>query len=247
MGPGLEYAHSRPFEVGDEVKNMDWRVTARKGRHYVKDYEALKQMPVYLLVDSSASMVYRSTDVSKYGLALQLAGALGISFQSHLNPVGLITGGERKELFQPSLSRRRLFQWLNQIRTVDFTEGTALAKRLSELPVFVRKRCLVVILSDLHDEGLEEAISRIHQEHDLIIIHIQDPAEHGKLKAGFFRGREAETGRTFVGHGRSSWLSQSLHDGMASHGIDYFHIRTDREFHQELQMFLVNRDRRKRS
>ena len=246
VGAGVDYAQSRPFVDGDPVRDIDWKVTARTARFHVKEYEVLKSMPIYLLVDTSASMNFTSQTLSKYDVAVRLAGALALAGMRRHSPVGILGCGDRRLHFAPSLSRRQIFQWLHELRRRRFDEGTNLARRVEEVAGILRCRCLVIIISDLHDREAVSTIKRMGQRHDGIVLRILDPAERGRLRAGFFRAMEAETGTAFVAHGGSRWFGregvQQKGHALTSAGIDYLPLWTDRSFITALRQFLNRRD-----
>jgi len=244
VGAGIDYVQSRPYVNGDPVRDFDWRVAARTGRLYVKQYEAMKSMAVYLLLDTSSSMAVSSTPVSKQRMATLIAGGLGLAALGRLSPVGLLGCGRQRLHFRPSLSRARMFQWLHELSQAAFDGTTHLATRIDELRGLLQSRALAIVISDLHDGGVVPAVKRLAQRHDCIVLHLEDPAERGRLRGGLFRGAEAETGRRFVAHGLTRWFRNAA-DGhgaaMKSAGIDYLRLGTDRPFVASLRRFLADR------
>ena len=246
-GSGLEYAQSRAYLPGDSVKLIDWKVTARTGKYYVKEYQEPRQIPLYLLLDTSASMCVSSRPLSKYGWAVRIAAGLALAAQARLTPVGLIACGERELRIEPTLARNDVLQWAHRLRSHGFLEDTWLGQRARELLCSLKRRSLLVVLSDLHDEDALPALRLVAQDHGCLVIHLRDPAEAGLRGAGFFRGREAETGRAFVASGWRRWF---LHDDMqrqlSRHGIDYVLLQTDGPVLNRLRNFLQARGRRTR-
>jgi uncharacterized protein (DUF58 family) len=247
LGAGIEYVQSRLYQSGDPVKFIDWRITGRTGRFHVKEYEAPKQMPVYLLVDTSASMCVSSLRMSKYAWAVQIAGGIALAAVEHMNPVGLMGVGERELHHVPSLSRGAILQWLHKLRHFQLTEGTTLGKRVRELIPRVEQRCLFVIISDLHDPDAIPAIKLMAHDHDCAVLHLEDPAERGALRGGIFRAVEAETGREFVASGRTRFLTSDETHSLARAGVDYLHLGTDQPIVPGLRHFLKNRKSSRRS
>jgi len=241
LGSGIEYAQSRPYVAGDSVKSIDWRITARTGKVHVKEYEAPKRLPIYLLLDTSASMCVSSQRVSKYAWAVQIAGGLALAALSRMSPVGLIGCGERELNVRPSLSRNQVFLWLHQLRRFRLDEQTNLGRRLRELSAFVENRSLIIVLSDLHDPTALASLKPLAREHDCVVLQLRDPAEQGRLRGGFFRAEEAETGQRFIAHGRSRWFTEDSGE-LRQAGIDHLILPIHKAFVPQLRGFLRRRD-----
>lgn len=231
VGSGLEYASSRPYIPGDSVRLLNWRLTARTGKPFVREYEALKRTVVYLFVDTSASMSVASTARSKHDLAVWIASAIGLVAQRRMSPVALVSGGEREIPLLPSLSRSELWQAIEPLRTRGVDEQTTLGAQLRRVAQRATRASAMFILSDLHDPDAIPAIRHAAQKHDCSVIHLVDPVETKPLRAGFFRGREAETGRRFVGTS-STVLGEveAVRDELLRSGADYLRLDTDKPF-----------------
>lgn len=243
LGSGIEYAQSRPYQWGDPVRAIDWRVTARTGKVYVKEYEAPKRLPCYLLLDTSASMTVTSAKRSKYAVAVHVAGGLAFACLERVSPVGVVGVGGRDVRVEPSLSRGQVLQWLHAFRRFRYDEPTTLGRRVAELAPTLANRCLVIVLSDLHDEAALPALKLLAQKHDVIVIQLQDPAETGLRGAGLLRAGEAESGRVFVTRGARQWVDpEATARELKRAGVDHLLIRTDRPFVADLRNFLKARD-----
>lgn len=242
VGSGTEYAQSRPYQPGDPVKAIDWRVTARTKKYYIKEYESPKRLPVYLLVDTSASMTVTSAKTSKYALAVHLAGGLAMACLERVSPVALVGVGQRELRYSPSLSRDRILQWLHQLRHYRVDETTRLNRRLSELGAILYEKSLLIVLSDLHEPEAIPSLKRLAQQHDCVALQLTDPSEESLRGVGWFRGQEAETGREFVSRGRSLGIDQlGLTADLRRGQVDHLQIRTDQPFVQRLRHFFKSR------
>lgn len=242
LGSGIEYVQSRPYQYGDPVRSIDWRITARTGRVHIKEYEAPKRMPCYLLIDTSASMTISSIPRSKYAVALQLAGGIAFACLDRVSPVGVIGVGARDFRVQPSLSKDRIMQWLLHLRRFRYDELTHIGERVSELTPSLGNRALVVVLSDLHDAGALRALKLLGQTHECVVLRLEDPAETRLEGAGFLRAREAETGRAFATHGRRQWVDrEETERALRRAGIDELLVRTDEPFAQQVRGFFASR------
>jgi uncharacterized protein (DUF58 family) len=200
-------------------------------------------MPVYLLLDTSASMCVSSRPVSKYAWAVQLAGGIALAALSRLSPVGLIGCGERDLKVRPSLSRLQVMRWLHDLRHYRLDELTTLARGLRDARAMMDNRSLLIVLSDLHAPDALSVLKPVAREHDCVVLQLQDPAEAGRIGGGMFRAAEAESGEQFVAHGRSRWVdADALGREMKRAGIDHMRLGTEEHFLPRLRAFLARRD-----
>ena len=242
LGSGIEYVQSRVYQPGDPVKNIDWRVTARTGKPFVKEYEAPKRLPCYLLIDTSASMTVSSQRRSKYATAVHIAGGFALACLDRISPVGVVGVGGRELRIEPSLSREQIHRWLHLLRTFRYDEPTMLHHQISRLSPRLNSTALIVVLSDLHDVEAIGSLKLLAQRHDVVVIQLQDPAEQSLQGAGLIRAQEAETGREFVTHGRAVWLDQQgMERKLKRGGIDHILVRTDEPFAYRLRYFFQSR------
>ena len=160
-----------------------------------------------------------------------------------VNPVGVVGVGGRAVRLEPSLSRPRVLQWLHDFRRFRYDEPTTLGRRITELAPTLPNRCLVIVLSDLHDVAAVPALKLLAQRHDCVVLQLQDPAELGLSGAGFLRAGEAETGRVFVTPAGRQWVDPTVTAReLKRAGVDHLLIRTDQPFAADLRNFLKARN-----
>ena len=242
LGSGVEFVQSRRYEYGDPVRSIDWRVTARTGKVYVKEFETPKQMPCYLMLDTSASMVVGAHHRTKYATALHIAGGLGLACLDRVSPVGLITTGSDEYRIEPSLSKDQIMQWLHHLRRFRIDQHTVLANRLNLLCAQLKNRALVIVLSDLHEPAAINALKLTSQQHDVVVLQLRDPGERDITGTGFFRAREPETGREFVTHGRREWVDyEAISQEMKRCQVDHMIVDIDQPFAHRLRWFFKSR------
>lgn len=251
VGSGLEYAQSRPYEPGDSVRQIDWKLSARMPVAYVKQHETLKRVAMHFIVDTSASMSVSSTELSKHDLAVWAAAAIGLVGVRRLSPVSIKSGGTRHAQLNsdraPSLSADDLWRDLEPLRAHDIDEGTELSDRLTAMSTQLTRRSMLFILSDLHDPDAISVLRQLGHQHDVVVLHLQDPAEVGPLRAGYFRGAEAESGRSFLGGGKTKRKAPStLARDFAGADVSYLKLTTNQSILSPLRQFLLTRQRGQR-
>ncbi|MEY3232500.1 MAG: hypothetical protein RL689_2589 [Planctomycetota bacterium] len=243
VGGGLEYASSRLYQPGDSVRQLDWRLTARTGKPFVKEYEALKRTCVHIVVDTSASMAVASTPLSKHDIAVWTAAGVGLLAQRRMSPVAIIGAGSRHAPMSPSLRASDLWRAIDPLRSPACDEPTTLAARLTRLRAALDRTAMVLVISDLHDPSAMSALRQMGQRHDVAVVHTVDPAEIAPFRAGYFRGEEAETGRSFLGRGSDATTGrvERVRTDLAGAGIASVCLRTDEPFVAPLRRFLAGR------
>lgn len=240
VGSGLEYSSSRPYQPGDPARSMNWRLSARHGRPYVKQFEVLKRVPMFVVVDTSRSMAVSSTPLSKRDVAVWVAAVMGLIGLRRLSPVAIATHG--RQVPRPSLSRTDLWLGLEPLRGGHAPIHTSLSDVLSRVEATARAASIVMVISDFHEPAAVDAALACAGRHDVIAVRLVDPAERGRLGAGFFRGQESETGAGFLGHGWSSWQAGDQGLGrLVRAGADVMTFDTTDRLAPLLRQFLGSR------
>lgn len=244
-GSGIEYVQSRPWVDGDSVRAIDWRVTARTRKVHVKEFETPRSLPTWLLLDTSASMTVQSGPLSKYELAVRVAGGIAFACLDRVSPVGVASLGDRALRLQPSMSKVKVLEWMLALRDYRSDERTHLAARVRELATSAPQRSLVVVLSDLHEEGAVPALRALSQLHDVVALRFEDPAERGLRGAGIVRAREAEGGASFVARGAKLGAGdlERGDDELRRAGIDVLVLKVDQRVEAPLRNLFKNRGR----
>ena len=242
LGQGIEYVQSRPYIQGDPVKTIDWRISARTGVVHVKEYETPKCLPVWFIVDTSSSMTLSSTPISKYQLAVQLAGGLALTCLDQVSPVGVMGAGSRDLNIKPSLSRDTVMRWLHELRHYDFHESTHLGQKLLSLSPTLGDNTLIFVISDFHDSEALRAIKRLNQKHDVIGLILRDPAEDNLSGAGFIRGKEVESGHSFTISAKKEFSDlEEISTALKKAAVDHLPIYTNKPILARLRLFLQSR------
>lgn len=242
LGSGVEYVQSRPYQLGDPVRQLDWKVTARTRKPHIKEFETPKRLPCYLLLDTSASMMVGAAQKSKYETALFIAGGLALACLDRVSPVGVLGVGETDLHVRPTLGRDQVLQWLLKLRRYRMNERTTLSARLRELQPGLLNRTLLIIISDLHEPDALPLIRQLNQRHECVVVQLRDPAEDGLAHAGIIRGQEAETGVEFVAAAGQPRVSQEqIERDMRRGGVDHLLLRTDQSYVHLLRHFFGSR------
>lgn len=242
LGQGIEYVQSRPYVQGDPVKTIDWRVSARTGVTHVKEYETPKCLPVWFIVDTSASMTLSSTAISKYQLAVQIAGGLALSCLDKVSPVGILGAGSRDLNIKPSLSRDTILTWLHELRNFDFNESTHLAEKLISLSPSLGENTLIFVLSDFHDPAALRALKRLNHQHDVVSLILRDPAEDHLRGAGLIRGKEVESKREFTISAKKEFSRlEDTTEALKKASVDHLPLYTDKPILAPLRLFVQSR------
>ncbi len=196
-GSGLIFDEVREYRPGDDVRTIDWNVTARTGEPFVKRFIEERELTVFLLADVSASLQFSSSARTLRVVAAEIAALIAFSAASNNDRVGLIAFSGQIERHVPPLKGTR--HVLRVLRDILFLEpqhpGTQLRLGLEWLNQVQRRRAIVVLLSDFHDVGYETAFQWAGRRHDLIAVRLTDPRLAELPSVGVVRVQDAETGK----------------------------------------------------
>jgi uncharacterized protein (DUF58 family) len=259
-GAGLSFEEVREYQPGDDVRSIDWNVTARMGHPFVKRYAEDRELTVLLATDLSASQRFGTGATAKRAAAAELAAVLAFAAVAHNDRVGLLGFTDAVERYVPPGKGPR--HALRVLRDVLFFEPrgkkTDLAAALDYLNKVHRRRAIVFLFSDFLDDGYADPFRRAAQQHDLIAVRTADPREHDWPAAGLVQLEDAETGRQLlIDTGSRRFREQFAANARArrdaftalarSSQVDLIDVDTGGEHFDALLRFFRIRDRRRRS
>ena len=256
-GRGMNFEDVREYQPGDEIRAIDWNVTARLGTAFVKKFTEERELTVLLVVDVSASGNFGSVSQSKRELAAEVACLLAFSAIRNNDKVGLLLFSDRVELFIPPKKGRS--HTLRIIREILFFEpagrGTAPALALDYLNKVVTRRAVVFFVSDFQTGDFSRELSVSGRRHDFIAVHVQDQREEMLPNVGIITLEDAETGEQIeintadrTTRARFSALAETrraeLNRTLRRNNIDAISLRTGEDYLPALRSFFKQRERR---
>jgi uncharacterized protein (DUF58 family) len=256
-GRGLEFSEVREYQPGDDVRIIDWNVTARMGTPYVKKFVEERELTVYLLVDVSASEGFSTAPQTKAELAAEIGALLALAAVRNNDRVGLIAFTDQVERFLPpqkgSQHVLRLIRELLYLRPA--RRGTDIAAGLGFLSRVARRRSVAFLLSDFLASDYEAALRVAARRHDIIAISLSDPRETELPDAGLLDLEDPETGQRIVVDSGDAGVRQRYAEAgqrrregrrrlLSAVGVDEVPIFTDRPYVQSLMAFFQARARR---
>jgi uncharacterized protein (DUF58 family) len=256
-GRGMAFSEVREYQLGDDIRLIDWNVSARFNHPYVKIFEEERELTVMLLVDVSGSGEFGSVQQLKKEVATELCAVLAFSALKNNDKVGVIFFSDCIEKFiPPKKGRTHVLRIVREL--LDFHPSrrtTRLAEGLRYLTSAIKKRSIAFLISDFLDEGYDDALKIAARKHDLIGVRLSDPREYDLPAVGLLRAKDAETGETvWVDTGdplvrkqfaivwkdrreKCDWLFRRS-------GVDAIDIRTDQSYINPLVAFFRVRERR---
>lgn len=266
-GRGMDFDEVREYVPGDEVRTIDWNVTARSGRPFVKKFTEERELTILLLVDVSASGNFGSTSQSKREMAAELASVLAFSAINNSDKVGLILFSDQIEQYIPPKKGRR--HVLRVVREILYFEpqhrGTNIVQALDFANRVLQRRAVTFLISDFQATGdqsralatLQKAIRLTRTRHDLVALHIQDRREHELPDVGLLAIEDAETGELLElstsnpkVRARFAELSrrnvESLRRMLNAEAVDSLELETGESYVPPLMQFFQTRERRRR-
>ena len=258
-GRGMSFAEVREYQYGDDIRGIDWNVTARTGSPHVKVFEEERELTLMLVVDVSASSRFGTRSRMKSELAAELCGVLAFSAIKNNDKVGLILFSDRIERFVPPRKGRR--HALRVLRELLYHPaaglGTDIAGALEYLARVTRRRAVAFLVSDFLADGYEQALSVAARRHDLVAVRVGDVREREVPPIGFVEFEDPETGeralvntsarafRERYGEGRAA--ARARVDDLFRRGkVDSIDVSTGVPYERALRRFFEERGRRVR-
>ncbi len=259
-GRGMEFDEVRTYQPGDDIRTIDWNVTARTGHPYVKRYVEEREITVFFLVDLSASGSFGSTDRLKREIGAEFCALLAFSAIKNNDRVGLIVFTDTIELFiPPAKGTSHVLRLIRELLYFDAgkrqkSKGTDIGTALDYLGRVQPRRGVVFLVSDFLDREFEKSLRVLARRHDLIAVTVSDPREQSLPDVGLLEIQDAESGASLVVDTGSAAVrnryealarkrSEELESLFRAAGVDHIRLSTDRDYLLDLVRFFRARMR----
>ena len=243
-GRGMAFSEVREYQFGDDIRDIDWNVTARYVRPYVKVFEEEREMTVMLLIDVSASRLFGAVGELKKEMMTEIAATLAFSTIQNNDKIGVIFFSDRIEKFiPPQKGKKHVLYIIREL--IDFTPehtGTDISQVLRYLTNAIKKRCTVFLMSDfISPEDYSNAMTIANRKHDVVAVQVYDKRETELPRVGLIKLRDAERGNEVwvdtssrrVRENYAQWWSErqkQMDDTLKKSRVDVASIATDEDF-----------------
>jgi uncharacterized protein (DUF58 family) len=257
-GRGMEFDEVREYQAGDDVRNIDWNVTARAGKPFIKKFREERELTVMFLVDLSASGSFGSVKQTKSELAAEICALLAFAAIKNNDKVGLIVFTDQVEMFiPPGKGAPHVLRVIREILSFrPRRTRTDLTRALDYLGRVQSRRAVVFLISDFQAEGFEKSLRVLGRKHDVIAVTISDSRESRLPDVGLLELEDAETGEIVVIDTGSREIQKryeslsleragELGENLRSMGIDQIRAETGRGYIRDMMVFFKNRERRR--
>ncbi len=253
-GRGMVFSEVREYQYGDDVRNIDWNVTARLAHPYVKVFEEERELTVMLLVDVSGSGRFGTNSQFKEELAAEVAATLAFSAISNNDKVGVLLFSDRIEKFiPPKKGRSHILRIIRELITFrPQSNGTDISQALGYFSNVIKRRCTAFLLSDFYDRNYSDALKLAAGKHDLVALRLVDRREERLEDLGLVKFYDPESTETlWVDTGsaevrravdaRTDELTRQTEQTMRRYGIDMATLYTGEDFVKPLKNLLARR------
>ncbi|MCH8031234.1 MAG: DUF58 domain-containing protein [Bacteroidetes bacterium] len=255
-GRGIEFSEVRPYQIGDDVRSIDWNVSARMGEPYIKLFEEEREQTLLLMVDISGSGDFGSSGTTKREVAAEICAVLGFSAIRNNDKVGLLLFSDKIERFvPPKKGRRHVLRIIRDLYVHEAaSRGTNVKAALDHAHHMLNRRAIVILVSDFLDTGYDKALRTLAQKHDVVAIRLLDPREEALPKVGLLSLTDAETGRPVLVDtssktvrnafsARAADREAAVQSALKRARVDTVTVRTDADYVEPLVAFFKRRNK----
>ncbi len=253
-GRGMSFSEVRNYQYGDDVRNIDWNVTARTGEAHIKIFEEERELTVMILIDVSPSSFFGTIKQMKNEILTEICAVLAFSAINNNDKVGVLFFTSKIEKFiPPKKGKQHILRIIRELINIEPEgHGTDIGKALEYLNNLIKKRSIAFILSDFLAKGYEDALRIASRRHDIVGIHMFDPREKTLPSVGLIRAVDSETGQmrwidtssAKVREQYEAWFEDNyeyLKSTFLKSGTDHVSIRTDESYVNALLKFFKKR------